>query len=211
MRGGGGKRNTGQRVGAIDRSVFERGNLRSGYERRRSLTWSFFWRWSTIPPRLRPLSLIRTSQLSVQLTVRDLLGNQGIANVRFVVGNTRPVSPFAPPNGAIFDWGKGLAYQVSAFDAEDGSTTMDHRLLESGHSAVASATTITRTAREFIMPARARLSPRSILIRTRTTSFLLSMPVIPTRAPRVSSLIGTASFTFPPRHKQAEFCTTNTA
>src|SRR5439155_18396204 len=39
--------------------------------------------------------------------------------------------------------------------------------------------------------------------------FVLNASYTDQGAPGVSSLLGSATFTFPPRHKQAEFCTTN--
>src|SRR5439155_1615362 len=61
---------------------------------------------------------------NVQLIVTDSQGNRAVANVPITAGNNKPVvSILQPPNGAIFDWGKALAYQLSVSDVEDGSTT----------------------------------------------------------------------------------------
>src|SRR5207249_553642 len=63
------------------------------------------------------------SNYTAQLMVTDSHGNTTVANVPISAGNNKPVVTISqPPNGAIFDWGKGLAYQVSASDVEDGST-----------------------------------------------------------------------------------------
>jgi len=90
-----------------------------------SLSWSFFGDGSTNSTAASPVfTYTNLGNYQAQLTVRDLLGNQSVADVPITVGNTRPsVTINSPPNGAIFDWGKALAYQAQAYDAEDGSTT----------------------------------------------------------------------------------------
>jgi len=118
-------------------------------------------------------------------------------------------SPFRSLQMAPFRLGKGLAYQVSAFDAEDGSTTNGTIACSNlviapllGHNDHAHGQGIYYACSGTVVAPINTDSDADNL-------FFVIMPVIPTRRPRVSSLIGTASFTFPPRHKQAEFCTTN--
>jgi hypothetical protein len=59
-----------------------------------------------------------------RLTVTDSEGKGAVADVPIIAGNTAPVVTIATPvNGGFFSWGDSIRYQVSATDAEDGSTT----------------------------------------------------------------------------------------
>ena len=60
---------------------------------------------------------------TAQLTVSDQAGNQAIANVPIIAGNTAPVVTIVQPvEGGFYDWEDEVAYQTVVEDAEDGST-----------------------------------------------------------------------------------------
>src|SRR6266478_944381 len=90
-----------------------------------TLAWSFFGDGVTNSTLASPsFTYTNAGNYQAQLMVTDSLGNQSIANVPISAGNNRPVVTIQqPPNGAIFDWGTALAYQISVSDIEDGSTT----------------------------------------------------------------------------------------
>jgi glucose/arabinose dehydrogenase/type 1 glutamine amidotransferase len=177
-----------------------------------SLSWSFFGDGSTNSTASTPtFTYTNVGNYQAQLTVRDLLGNQSIADVPITVGNTRPVVTVSqPPNGAIFDWGRGLVYQVSVFDAEDGSTTNGTIACSNvtiapmlGHNDHAHGEGIYHNCSGTFVVGLSGHSDTDNLF------FVLNANYTDNGAPGVNSLVGSTTFTFPPRHKQAEFCTTN--
>jgi glucose/arabinose dehydrogenase/type 1 glutamine amidotransferase len=177
-----------------------------------SLSWSFFGDGSTNSAAASPsFTYTNVGNYQAQLTATDLLGNQSIANVPITVGNTRPVVTISqPPNGAIFDWGKGLRYQVSAFDAEDGSTTNGGIACSNlviapllGHNDHAHGQGIYNSCSGTV------IAPLNTDSDSDNLFFVINASYTDRSAPGVSSLTGTASFTYPPRHKQAEYCSTN--
>src|SRR5882672_6634006 len=89
-----------------------------------SIAWSFFGDGTTNSTLPNPsFTYTNAGNFNAQLIVTDSQGNRAVANVPIAAGNNKPVvSILQPPNGAIFDWGKALAYQLSASDVEDGST-----------------------------------------------------------------------------------------
>src|SRR5580765_573643 len=177
-----------------------------------SLSWSFFGDGTTNSTAPSP-TFIYTSNgnYQAQLTVRDLVGNQSVANVPIVVGNTRPVVTISqPPNGAIFDWGKGLAYQAGVFDAEDGSTTNGTISCSNlviapllGHNDHAHGQGIYNACSGTV------IAPINTDSDSDNLFFVLNASYTDHGAPGVLPFLSTTSYTFPPRHKQAEFCTTN--
>ncbi|QQQ73978.1 PQQ-dependent sugar dehydrogenase [Saccharothrix sp. 6-C] len=61
-------------------------------------------------------------QYSVTLTVTDVGGRSGAANVSISVGNTAPVVKLdTPANGSLFSFGDTVPYTITASDAEDGT------------------------------------------------------------------------------------------
>src|SRR5438132_2278100 len=177
-----------------------------------SLSWSFFGDGTTNSTAASPsFTYTNVGNYQAQLTVRDLAGNQSVADVPIVVGNTRPiVTILQPPNGAIFDWGKGLAYQVSAFDAEDGSTTNGTIACSNlviapllGHNDHAHGQGIYYACSGTV------IAPVNTDSDADNLFFVLNASYTDLGAPGVLPLIGSTTFTFPPRHKQAEYCTTN--
>jgi glucose/arabinose dehydrogenase len=177
-----------------------------------SLAWSFMGDGTTNSTAPAPSFTYTTpGNFQAQLTVTDSHGNQTVANVPISAGNNRPVvSIQQPPNGAIFDWGKALPYQISVYDIEDGSTTngtincsnvIAAPLL--GHNDHAHGEGIyTGCSGVFTAPVNTDSDSDNLFL-------VLNANYADKGAPGVASLMGTASYIFPPRHKQAEFCTTN--
>jgi PKD repeat protein len=59
---------------------------------------------------------------TARLTVTDPAGNTGSASITVNVGNTAPVVTLnGPANGALFDFGDAVPFQVSVADPEDGA------------------------------------------------------------------------------------------
>ncbi|GAA2335676.1 discoidin domain-containing protein [Dactylosporangium salmoneum] len=59
---------------------------------------------------------------TARLTVTDPAGNTGTASTLVTVGNTAPTVTIAgPANGALFDFGDAVPFQVSVADPEDGT------------------------------------------------------------------------------------------
>jgi glucose/arabinose dehydrogenase/type 1 glutamine amidotransferase len=177
-----------------------------------SLSWSFFGNGSTNSTAAAPLfTYTNVGNYQAQLTVRDLQGNTTIADIPITVGNSRPVVTISkPPNGAIFDWGKGLAYQVSVFDAEDGSTTNGTIACSNltvapllGHNDHAHGQGIFHACSGTVV------APVNTDSDSDNLFFVINANYTDNGAPGVSPLIGSASFTYQPRHKQAEYCNTN--
>ena len=177
-----------------------------------SLSWSFFGDGTTNSTAPSPsFTYTSNGNYQAQLTVRDLVGNQSVANVPIIVGNSRPVVTISqPPNGAIFDWGKGLAYQASVFDAEDGSTTNGTIACSNlviapllGHNDHAHGQGIYNACSGTV------IAPINTDSDADNLFFVLNASYTDRGAPGVLPFLSTTSYTFPPRHKQAEFCTTN--
>ncbi|MGI5238369.1 galactose-binding domain-containing protein [Dactylosporangium sp. CA-139066] len=64
---------------------------------------------------------------TARLTVTDPAGNSGSASATVTVGNTAPtVSIVGPANGALFDFGDAVPFQVSVTDPEDGAIDCAH-------------------------------------------------------------------------------------
>ncbi len=134
-----------------------------------------------------------------------------MANIPISAGNNKPVvSILQPPNGAIFDWGKALAYQLSVFDAEDGSTTNGGISCSSiiaapllGHNDHSHGQgQFTGCSGVFTAPANTDSDADNLFL-------VLNASYTDRGAPNVAPLLATTSYVFPPRHKQAEFCTLN--
>ena len=177
-----------------------------------SLAWSFFGDGTTNSTASSPSFTYNVpGNYQAQLTVSDSYGNQTIANVPISVGNSRPVVTIQqPPNGAIFDWGKALAYQLRADDVEDGSTANGtincSNLIAApllGHNTHAHGEGIyTGCSGVFTAPINTDSDSDNLFL-------VLNATYTDKGAPNVAPLTGIASYVFPPRHKQAEFCTTN--
>ena len=177
-----------------------------------SLSWSFFGDGTTNSTSPSPtFTYTSNGNYQAQLTVRDSVGNQSVANVPIAVGNTRPVVTISqPPNGAIFDWGKGLPYQASVFDAEDGSTTNGSIACSNlviapllGHNDHAHGQGIYNACSGTV------IAPINTDSDADNLFFVINASYTDRGAPGVLAFLSTTSYTFPPRHKQAEFCTTN--
>ncbi|RAW17647.1 PQQ-dependent sugar dehydrogenase [Phytoactinopolyspora halophila] len=70
---------------------------------------------------------------TVALTVTDADGQQDIANVEVVAGNTAPeIAVTAPVDGGFFEFGDTIAYEVSATDAEDGELDCEQIVTQPG-------------------------------------------------------------------------------
>src|SRR5262249_31053456 len=90
-----------------------------------SISWSFLGGGTTKSPDPNPLfTYTPARKYEPQVMVTDSHGNQTVANIPVSAGNSKAVvSILQPPNGAIFDWGQALSYQLAVYDVEDGSTT----------------------------------------------------------------------------------------
>jgi len=173
-----------------------------------SIAWSFFGDGTTNSTAANPsFTYTNAGNYQAQLMVTDSLGNRTIANVAVSVGNTRPVvSILQPPNGAIFDWGKALAYQISVFDAEDGSTTNG----TIGCSNVIAAPLLGHNDHshgegQFNGCSGVVTAPLNTDSDADDLFFVLNASYTDRGAPLVAPLSATTSYVFQPRHKQAEF------
>jgi len=179
-----------------------------------SLAWSFFGDGTTNSSLANPVfTYPNAGNYQAQLMVTDASGSRTVANIPISVGNTRPVvSILQPPNGAIFDWGKALGYQISVTDAEDGSTSnggiscndviaaplLGHNDHSHGQGQYTGCSGV------FPTPANTDSDADNLF-------FVLNASYTDRGAPGVSPLSTTATHIFPPRHKQAEFCTLNSS
>ncbi len=95
-------------------------------------SWSFYGDWKVDTTDPNPTFQYTTpGNYQARLTVMDNNGNSAVANLAIVVGNTPPVvSIVEPPNGAFFDWGANIRFNVQAFDAEDGVVPCDQIQVE---------------------------------------------------------------------------------
>jgi len=177
-----------------------------------SIAWSFFGNGvinSTAPNPV--FTYTNAGNYEAQLIVTDASGSRTVANIPISAGNSKPVvSILQPPNGAIFDWGKALGYQLSVVDAEDGSTANggiscanvvaapllghnDHSHGQGQYTGCSGA---------FTTPANTDSDADNLF-------FVLNASYTDRGAPNVAPLTTTTSAVFQPRHKQAEFCVLN--
>jgi glucose/arabinose dehydrogenase/PKD repeat protein len=177
-----------------------------------SIAWSFFGDGSTNSTDPNPVfTYTNAGNYEAQLIVTDSHGNQTVANVPISAGNNKAVvSILQPPNGAIFDWGKTMSYQLSVYDVEDGSTTnggiacsnvtaaplLGHNDHSHGQGQFAGCSGV------FTAPVNTDSDADNLFL-------VLNASYTDRGAPNVLPLTSTATYVFPPRHKQAEFCATN--
>ncbi|RIJ70805.1 DUF1349 domain-containing protein, partial [Nakamurella silvestris] len=85
--------------------------------------WDFDGDGTTDSTEVKPSHTYTTNGVyNARLTVTDPVGKEGTATVPITVGNTKPVVKFNEPiNGAFFEFGDELAWDVTATDAEDGT------------------------------------------------------------------------------------------
>jgi cytochrome c len=173
-----------------------------------SIAWSFFGDGTTNSLAANPVfTYTNSGNYNAQLMVDDSQGNRAIANIAIAVGNNRPVvTILQPPNGAIFDWGKTMAYQLAAFDLEDGSTTngtiacsnlvaapmLGHNDHSHGQGQFSGCSGV------FTAPINTDSDADNLF-------FVLNASYTDRGAPSVAPLSTTTSYVFQPRHKQAEF------
>ncbi|MDB6017906.1 MAG: domain containing protein [Pedosphaera sp.] len=173
-----------------------------------SLAWSFFGDGTTNSTAPNPtFTYTNAGNYSAQLIVNDIQGNQAVANVAISVGNNKPVvTILSPPNGAIFDWGKALAYQLSVFDKEDGSTT---------NGTIPCANVIAAPSLghndhshpqgQFAGCSGVFTAPINTDADSDNLFLVLNATYMDQGAPGVAPVLGKATYIFQPRHKQAEF------
>ncbi|WP_404393728.1 PQQ-dependent sugar dehydrogenase [Humibacillus xanthopallidus] len=66
---------------------------------------------------------------SARLRVTDPEGKRGLTSTVISVGNVAPtVTITTPPNGAFFDWGQAVPFNVTTTDPEDGTATVCSRV-----------------------------------------------------------------------------------
>ncbi|MGO4362625.1 PQQ-dependent sugar dehydrogenase [Terrabacter sp. RAF57] len=66
---------------------------------------------------------------SARLRVTDPEGKHGLTSTVISVGNVAPtVNVTTPPNGAFFDWGQAVPFNVTTADPEDGTATVCSRV-----------------------------------------------------------------------------------
>lgn len=177
-----------------------------------SIAWSFYGNGvinSTAPNPV--FTYTNAGNYEAQLIVTDSHGAKTVANVPISAGNNKPVvTILQPPNGAVFDWGKALAYQIAVSDVEDGSTaagTIDcsnvlaapmlgHNDHSHGEGIFAGCSGV------FTAPINTDSDSDNLYL-------ILNATYTDKGAPNVAPLLGKSTYIFPPRHKQAEFCTTN--
>ena len=177
-----------------------------------SLAWSFFGDGTTNSTSANPtFTYTNAGNYQAQLIATDSQGSRAVANISISAGNTRPVvSILQPPNGAIFDWGKALAYQLSAADAEDGTTANGgiacSNLIAApllGHNDHSHGQgQFTGCSGVFTTPLNTDSDADNLF-------FVLNATYADRGAPGVAPLSATTTYIFQPRHKQAEFCATN--
>jgi glucose/arabinose dehydrogenase/type 1 glutamine amidotransferase/PKD repeat protein len=176
------------------------------------IAWSFFGDGITNSTLANPVfTYTNAGNYNAQLMVTDNQGNLTVANVPVSAGNNKAVvSILQPPNGTVFDWGKAMAYQVSAYDAEDGSTTngtiscsdvvVAPLLGHNDHS---------HGQGQFHGCSGVFTAPLSTDADSDNLFFIMNASYTDRGAPNVLPLTSTTTYIFPPRHKQAEYCTTN--
>ncbi|PYI86128.1 MAG: hypothetical protein DME26_09640, partial [Verrucomicrobia bacterium] len=174
--------------------------------------WSFFGDGATNSTLANPtFTYSNAGNYQAQLIVIDSLGSRTVANLPISAGNNKPaVSILQPPNGAIFDWGKALAYQLKVVDVEDGSTMsggiscsnvipaplLGHNDHSHGQGQFAGCSGV------FTAPVNTDSDADNLFL-------VLNASYTDRGAPNVAPLAATTSYVFQPRHKQAEFCTLN--
>jgi cytochrome c len=177
-----------------------------------SRTWSFFGDGATNSTATNPVfTYTQPGNYNAQLTVTDAEGSQTVANVAIAAGNNRPVVSFSQPgNGAFFDWGEAVDYRFAVSDLEDGSTTNGtiacaNAILEAslGHNDHShSQGQFTGCAGQITAPVNTDSDADNLFL-------VLSASYTDSGAPNVAPLIGRTTYILQPRHKQAEFFTTN--
>ena len=177
-----------------------------------SIAWSFFGDGKTNSTAPNPVfTYTNAGSYQAQLMVTDSHGNTTVANISISAGNSKAVvSIQQPPNGAIFDWGKAMAFQVSAYDAEDGSTT--NGTISCSNIIVAPLlghNDHSHGQGQFPGCAGVFTAPLNTDSDDDNLFFVLNATYTDQGAPGVLPLPSTTTYIFPPRHKQAEFCTIN--
>jgi glucose/arabinose dehydrogenase len=88
-----------------------------------SYAWDFDGDNTTDSTAANPTHTYTTNgNITAKLTVTDNTGRSGFANVPITVGNTAPtVTITAPPNGGMLDFGQQISYTVQVSDPEDGT------------------------------------------------------------------------------------------
>lgn len=177
-----------------------------------NIAWSFFGNGVTnATGATAGFTYTNAGDYEAKLMVTDLAGNLTVANIPVHVGNTRPaVNILQPPNGAIFDWGKSMAYQLSVFDAEDGSTT---------NGSIACSNVIAAPSLghndhshgqgQFNGCSGVFTAPENTDSDADNLFMVLNASYTDRAAASVNPLSATATYVFQPRRKQAEFCATN--
>ncbi|MBI3852950.1 MAG: ThuA domain-containing protein [Verrucomicrobia bacterium] len=176
-----------------------------------TLAWSFFGNGSTNSTAANPaFTYTNAGNYTAQLTVTDSQGSQTIANVPIWAGNNKPVVTIQqPPNGAFFNWGEAIRYQLAVSDVEDGSTTngtipCSSVILEPslGHNDHAHPQgQFSGCAGQIVAPINTDSDADNLFL-------VLAGSYTDNGAPNVSPLTGRTTYVLQPKHKQAEFFTT---
>jgi glucose/arabinose dehydrogenase/PKD repeat protein/type 1 glutamine amidotransferase len=177
-----------------------------------SFAWSFFGDGTTNSTAPNPtFTYTQPGNYNAQLTVTDSEGSQTVANIAITAGNNRPVVSIQQPgNGAFFNWGETIAYHLAVFDVEDGATTngtipCSSLIVEPslGHNDHAhSLGQFTNCAGQFLAPINTDSDADNLFL-------VLAGSYTDNGAPSAAPLLGRTTFILHPRHKQAEFFTTN--
>ena len=177
-----------------------------------TFAWSFFGDGTTNSTAANPMfNYLVAGNYTAQLTVTDSHGVPTTANVPISVGNNRPVITILQPgNGAFFDWGEVINYQLSVFDAEDGSTTngtipcsavtLDASLGHNDHS---------HNLGQFAGCSGQVLAPVNTDSDADNLFLVLSGRYTDNGASNVAPLTGKSTFILHPRHLQAEYFTSS--
>jgi cytochrome c len=73
----------------------------------------------------------KPGETTVTLTVRDAAGTEGSTTITAAAGNAAPIVRFTEPaDGGFFEWGRPIAWQVSAVDPENGALNAERILLQ---------------------------------------------------------------------------------
>jgi len=177
-----------------------------------TLAWSFFGNGSTNSTAANPIfTYTQPGNYDAQLTVTDSQGSQTIANVAIWAGNNKPVVIIRqPPNGAFFDWGEAINFQLAVSDVEDGSTTNGSIPCSSvtfepsmGHNDHAhSVGQFTGCAGQFIAPTSHSSDADNLFL-------VLAGSYTDNGAPNVAPLIGRTTHILNTKRKQAEYFTSS--
>jgi len=177
-----------------------------------TLAWSFLGNGATNSTAPSPsFTYTQPGNYNAQLAIADSQGNRTLASVAIAAGNNRPVVSIQhPPNGAFFDWGEAINFQLAVSDAEDGSTsnggvacsrvTFEPSLGHNDHAH--SQGQFTGCAGQFIAPLNTDSDADNLFL-------VLAGSYTDNGAPSVAPLTGRATHLLHPRRKQAEFFSTN--